>query len=397
MGEFMNAQLIRDEIYQKESLYIDWRRHFHQNPELSMQESKTSAYIANLLTEWGTPFITIGKHSLIGQIGNPESPGIVLRADMDALPIHEADLNLSRPKNCISSQPGISHACGHDAHMAMLLGALHYFMEHPELLQNRKVIFVFEEAEETGEGIKAVMAALRPYQPSGFFGIHVYNTMPTGTICVDDGARMAGQYCLDIRFIGTEGHGARPDLAKSPIFAAADFLTSLSTAFQNQIPPGEVATLGFGTIHGGTLRNIIPKEVVLTGTTRYFKREIIEIATRIIERTARSTAEIHGVEVRFGSEHGPKMAPCINEPVFSSKMRGSIEQAVPGAVVSVEPWYASESMSEYLNSFGGAMAHLGIANTGQGSGSGHHTPEFDVDESALKLGVLAYVLAGLQE
>lgn len=391
----MNHQKIRDEIYRDESSYIDWRRHFHEHPELSMQETETSNYIGGLLDEMGIRWEKAGKHSLIGQLGDPRSPGIVLRADMDALPIQEAGCNLCREKNCISANAGISHACGHDAHMAMLLGALRYFSRHSELLQNRRIVFVFEEAEETGEGIGAVMEALQKYRPSGFFGIHVYNTMPTGTICIDDGARMAGQYCLDIKFIGTEGHGARPDLAKSPIFAAADFLTSLTTAFQNQIPPGEVATLGFGTIHGGTLRNIIPKEVLLTGTTRYFKPEIIEIAARVIERTARSTAEIHGIDVVFGAEHGPKMDPCINEPIFSKNMREALEQAVPGAVVSVDPWYASESMSEYLNAFGGAMAHLGIASDEVGSGSGHHTPEFDVDESALKLGVLSYVLAGL--
>lgn len=391
----MDYQAIRDEIYQAETKYIAWRRHFHEHPELSMNESSTSAYIGRLLDEMGVRWEKVGKHSLIGEIGNPDSSEIVLRADMDALPIQESDNNLTREKSCKSNVQGISHACGHDAHMAMLLGALDYYVKHPELLRERRIVFVFEEAEETGEGIGAVMEALKKYRPSGFFGIHVYNTMPTGSICIDDGPRMAGQYCLDIKFVGSEGHGARPDLARSPIFAAADFLTSLSTAFQNQIPPGEVATLGFGTIHGGTLRNIIPKEVALTGTTRYFKREVLDIAVSVIERTARSVAEIHGVSVVFGSEHGPKMAPCINDAAFSAKMRSAVNQSVPGSVVSVEPWYASESMSEYLDAFGGAMAHLGIANPLYGSGSGHHTPEFDIDEAALKLGVLGYVIAGL--
>lgn len=393
----MDYQKIRDEINQNTAQFIAWRRHFHQNPELSMQETKTSEYIANLLTSWGICWERVGQHSLVGQIGNPHAPGIVLRADMDALPIQETDFNLCQKKDCISVNPGISHACGHDAHMAMLLGALDFYTKHPELLKNRRVVFVFEEAEETGEGIAAVMHTLQKYTPSGFFGIHVYNPMPTGTICIDAGARMAGQYCLDIRFIGMEGHGARPDLARSPIFAAADFLTSLSTAFQNQIPPGEVATLGFGTIHGGSLRNIIPREVALTGTTRYFKSEILEIATQIIQRTARAICDIYGVEVAFGPEHGPKMAPCINDAMFSAKMRKAVDKAVPGAVISVEPWYASESMSAYLDTYGGAIAHLGICNPKLGSGAGHHTPEFDIDEEALKLGVLSYVLAGLSD
>lgn len=377
------AEALRDYV-------VQCRRTVHGFAEVSGQEFQTSAFIRAELEALGLPVEAVSTTGLLATLdtGRP-GPCIALRADIDALPLPEQPHNLAGPRTCISQNPATCHACGHDAHTAMLLGAAKALAACRDTLCGA-VYFCFEEGEENGGGVQGMLAALAGRRVDTCWAIHVYAGLASGKICLDAGPRMAGAAGVDITVQGRGGHGSRPDLSVNPVFCAAAILTNVSTAWVNQIPAGETVTLGVTGIQGGETANVIPDTARIFGSLRFFNAEEGRKAAALFQTVAEHTAAMNRCTVRFGPQFQVLCGPVYNAPQYAALAQAAVAEVLPaGAVVPCEPWYASESFSRYCKAYPCVMAHLGIHNPACGSGAAHHNGAFDVDENVLPLGLAA--------
>ena len=267
-----------------EPYIIDCRRKVHTFAEVAMQEDKTHAFILEEAKKLGLPYEEVPTTSVIVKMDTGR-PGMVvaLRADIDALPLAENPNNLAGPRTCVSEKGNTCHACGHDAHTSMLLGAMQVLYRRKDKL-NGTVLFCFEEGEEPNSGVEALLKALEKYDVDRCWAIHVYAELEEGKMCVDPGPRMAGAAIIDVTFVGKSGHGSRPDLAVNPVFCGANFLNNLSVAFSNQITAGKTVTMGLTMFHAGEVGNVIPETARIQGSYRFFDLEEGKKAVRITSR-----------------------------------------------------------------------------------------------------------------
>jgi len=386
----MTNEDIKQQTEALKDYVVDCRRKIHRLAEVGPMEFKTSAFIKSQIEEVGLPFEKAGNTGLLAILdtGKP-GPHIALRADIDALPVHENSNNLAGPRVCVSDDPNTCHACGHDAHSAMLLGSMRALVANKDTLCGI-VYFCFEAGEENGTGIDDMLAALSKYKIDTIWGIHVYASLESGKICVDAGPRMAGVAGVEVNFIGQGGHGSRPDLSKNPVYCAANFLNNLAVAYVNQISAEETVTLGLTSIQGGTVGNVIPDTAKVIGTLRFFNVEEGKKGYKILEKVAENTAEMHNCKVKFGERVGVLGNPVVNNEECSALAKKVLPEVLPeGTVAPCEKWYASESFGRYLEIYPGILAFLGIQNPVYGSGAQHHNEYFDVDEKVLTLGMLS--------
>ncbi|NCB32676.1 MAG: amidohydrolase [Erysipelotrichia bacterium] len=386
----LSNELIQRVANEENDYVIDCRRAIHKMAEISGTEEKTSAFIIEEIKKAGLPFEMVSKTGLIATLDTGKAgPGIALRADIDALPLHEEDNNQKGPRTCVSDNPGTCHACGHDAHAAMLLGAIKALTANKDKLSGT-IYFCFEEGEENGGGAVQMLEAMGRRHIDTCWAIHVYAGLDSGRICVDPGPRMAGAAGAAVTVIGKGGHGSRPDMTSNPVFCAAAILTNLSTAFVNQITAGQTVTCGMASIQGGTTGNIIPDKAEINGSFRFFDVEQGAKAVEILKSVATHTAAMNKCTVEFDPRTRVLVTPVINDTYYGELARKALTEVLPkGAVVSCEPWYASESFSRVTAKYRAVFAHLGINNAEYGSGAPHHNGFFDVDENVLKLGVMS--------
>ena len=366
---------------------IRWRRELHRFPEPGGQEFRTAALVQGEAQAMGLQVLTVGETGRIA-ILDTGKPGktVLLRADLDALPVPEHPENLRGARIVTSENPGYSHACGHDAHTAMLLGAMEILTELKDTLCGR-VIFCFESDEENGSGWPVLLPVLEGLNIDTCFAIHVLSSLGSGKISLQSGGRMCGMVAVDAQFVGKGGHGSRPDLSVNPVFAAAAALSNLAVAAANRITPGEVLTLGITAIQGGSVFNVIPDRARILGTMRYFNREIGQIALDMEKSVFDHTAAMYGCTVEYAPRNKIYLEPVVNDADCVRMLRA----ALPGGwLEDCEPWYASETFSVCMNRWPGALAFLGIKNETLGSGAEHHNERFDVDESALWQGAVCY-------
>ena len=366
---------------------IRWRRELHRFPEPGGQEFRAAALVQGEAQAMGLQVLTVGETGRIA-ILDTGKPGktVLLRADLDALPVPEHPENLRGARVVTSENPGFSHACGHDAHTAMLLGAMEILTELKDTLCGR-VIFCFESDEENGSGWPVLLPVLEGLNIDTCFAIHVLSSLGSGKISLQSGGRMCGMVAVDAQFVGKGGHGSRPDLSVNPVFAAAAALSNLAVAAANRITPGEVLTLGITAIQGGSVFNVIPDRARILGTMRYFNREIGQIALDMEKSVFDHTAAMYGCTVEYAPRNRIYLEPVVNDADCVRMLRS----ALPGGwLEDCEPWYASETFSVCMNRWPGALAFLGIKNETLGSGAEHHNEHFDVDESALWRGAVCY-------
>lgn len=375
-----------------ESYIIECRRKVHTFAEVAMKENKTHAFILEEANKLGLPWEEVPTTSIIVKLDTGR-PGkvVALRADIDALPLAEAETNLTGPRICRSEQPNTCHACGHDAHTAMLLGAMQVLTRLRDKLSGT-VLFCFEEGEELNSGVNALLEALEKYHVDTCWGIHVYADLSEGKLSVDPGPRMAGACDVDVTFHGKSGHGSRPDLAVNPIFCGANFLNNLSVTFPQQLTAGKTVTMGITMFHGGDAANVIPETARIQGTLRFFDLEAGRKAQRLIKQTADHTAAIHNCTVEYGTWSDFIAGPTVNDPACSEMADRILSEILPeGTVVHCEPWYAGESFRLWLEKWPGVFAFLGIENKAEGFGAPHHNTHFDLNEKILKTGTIATV------
>ncbi|MCF0151413.1 MAG: amidohydrolase [Firmicutes bacterium] len=375
-----------------EDYTIQCRRTVHTFAETGGNEVKTRAFICKQLEEDGIPYELLEGTGVLGIIdsGKP-GPGVVLRADIDALPMKEEPNNLKGPRVCISENPETCHSCGHDAHTAMLLASARALAQHKDTMTG-KVFLAFEQGEENGSGIGPMLKALSKYDSeiTCCWAIHVLSRLDSGLISIDEGPRMAAGAGIDIKVIGKGGHGSRPDLSINPVFCAAAITTNVATAWANQIPAGETVTLGITQINGGEVGNIFPDTCEIKGSMRYFNHELGVKAVDIFKKVAEHTAAMNNCRVEFGPRMMAFGQPLVNTSKWAKMAQKGISEVLPaGSVVQTEPQYSSESYGMYLSKYSGMMSWVGVGNPEVGAGAIHHNGFFDIDEAALKVGVIS--------
>lgn len=367
------------------------RRWLHEHPELSGCETETLGYIVKALEALHLGIHIVPGGGVLGVLGEGE-PCVLLRADCDALPIQESPTNLTFPRCCVSQNPGVMHACGHDAHMAMLLGAARALAAHREEIPGC-VLFVFERGEEKGG--KGYLEHLLPYIEEKFavgacYATHVRWDIPSGKIAVPEGAAMAGAFGFDVTLHGKGGHGSRPDLAVSPIDCFAAIHAQLLALRMRAAAPEQVLTYSLGLVQAGEQGNTIPETLRFAGTVRTF--DTAGAGERFAKETRRiidGTCEAQGCTAEYTHFSKP-LYEVRNHPEAAARAKQAIARNVGMlSLTAASPWMASESMSAYLKLWPGVLTFTGIRNEKVGAGANHHTPQFDLDEAALLPGAAA--------
>ena len=387
-----------------EAQMIADRRWLHEHPELSGQETQTLEYITRALEEMGLSVHVVPDGGVIGVLNEKEKGScVLLRADVDALPVLESTKNLSGERCCISQNPGMMHACGHDAHAAMLLGAARALSANREKVPGC-VLFVFERGEEKGG--KGFLENLLPYIDEHFnvgacYATHVRWDIPSGKIAVPDGIAMAGGFGFRLAIHGRGGHGSRPDLASSPIDCFCEIHQQVSALRMRTVSPDQVLTYSLGMVQSGEQSNVIPETLEFAGTVRtYDTANAGERFAAEMRTTINHTCAARGCKAEYTHFSKP-LYEVRNNAQAAEMMRQAIAQNIgTESLTECQPWMASETMSAYLKLWPGVLTFTGIRNEELGSGANHHTPQFDVDEAALLPGSAAacgYVLQFFSE
>ncbi len=379
----MTAVDFRSEAESLATQLVSWRRDLHQHPELAFQEVRTSALVADVLRRLGLEVRTgVGRTGVVGTLaGRSPGPTVMLRADMDALPIPEAS-----EAPYASQHAGTMHACGHDGHVAIALGAAMLLARHTADLAGR-VLFVFQPAEEGLGGASAMIAdgVFADGLPSAAFALHLWNSMPAGRVCAQAGPMMAAADILRITVRGRGGHGALPHEAVDAIAVTGQILSALQTIVSRNVDPQETAVLSIGTVHGGTAFNIIAETVELEGTIRTFSPAVRETVL------ARLRVLLDGVTSGMGARYDlivQAVAPAVvNDPAVTEVARAAAVQVVGATSVAWHaPLMVSEDFAEFQQLVPSCFMLLGSGNAGLGLNAPHHSPRFDFDESALPIG-----------
>ncbi len=359
------------------------RRDLHAHPELGFQEVRTAGIIAKRLTELGYTVRTgLGKTGVTGLLkGGKPGKTVLLRADIDALPIREETDVPWR-----SETVGVMHACGHDAHTAMGLAAAAILAkEAPSLAGD--LFFVFQPAEELLIGAEAMLkdGALEGVRADAAFAIHVMNRWPVGTVAICDGAAMTSADKLTLTITGRGGHGASPHLAIDPIVASAQIITALQTLVSRETPPLSTAVLSLTTLKAGTAFNIIPDAVEMTGTLRCFDAALRDKLLAGLRRTAEGLAASLRCTARVESQF---LTPALlNDPAVTALAR-EVAATIVGEsrVVAAEPLTGSDDVAYFWEKVPGCYAFVGSAKPEWSPAPAAHNAKFDIDESALEIG-----------
>jgi amidohydrolase len=356
------------------------RRELHAHPELSWEEHETAARVLTALRQMGlSPRAGIAKTGIICDLpGDPEAPLIVLRADLDALPLVE-QTGLAFASN----RPGVMHACGHDGHIAMLLGAAELLLAAG--LRGARVRLIFQPAEERGEGAAAMVAEGALDGVSAAYGLHLDRSYPVGTIVVGDGTVNASADAFTIRVRGEGGHAARPHETSDALLCGAAIVTALQAIVAREIDPAQAAVLTVGRFQAGTGANVIASEATLSGTLRARDPAVRRHLIDALGRVARAVGAAHRAAVEVSIAVGP--AEVVNEGAALLSGRAAALQVVgpAGLLPGVGLNMGAEDFSAFLARVPGCFVRIGACPA---SGISHpaHSPRFDFDEAAMPIG-----------
>lgn len=388
-SQSINLDQIRPEISILQSSLVKWRRSLHQKPELGFQEQITAEFIRQKLQEWEIPHQTgIAKTGIVATIAS-NSPGKVLaiRADIDALPIQEANEVPYR-----SQHDGKMHACGHDGHTAIALGTAYYLSQHKDSWQGT-VKIIFQPAEEGPGGAKPMIEAgvLCNPEVDAIIGLHLWNNLPLGTIGVRSGALMAAVECFRCQIFGKGGHGAMPEQTVDSIVVASQIVNALQTIVSRNVNPLDAAVVTVGEFKAGTALNVIADTARLSGTIRYFNPELESLIRERLEVIIAGICQMHGADYEL--DHWQLYPPTINDSAIAQLVHSVAETVVetPVGVVPECQTMGGEDMSFFLQEVPGCYFFLGSANPDKGLAYPHHHPRFDFDETVLGMGVEIFV------
>ncbi|MEM7057244.1 MAG: M20 aminoacylase family protein [Pseudomonadota bacterium] len=360
----------------------EWRQDIHRHPELGYQETRTMGLIAEKLRAWGLDAVEtgLGKTGVVGVLHGRNGPGeaILLRADMDALPITEEG-----DHDHVSESPGVMHACGHDGHTTMLLGAAKHLAETRNF--DGTVYFCFQPAEEGGAGAKAMIddGLFQKYPASAVFGMHNEPGMPVGQFAVRPGPVMASADEFIIKVRGRGGHAAFPHEAADPVLAAAQIVTALQSIVTRKVPASAPAVVTVATFHAGTISNVIPDEAVITGTTRTFDSAIYDLILGEMRRICDNVADAMGVTASV-EVNGPVYPATVNDPEQTDLAARVLDAMVGAENVErdQEPGMGSEDFSYMAQAKPGCFVFIGNGDT-----ASLHNAKYDFNDDAAPVGV----------
>jgi len=362
------------------------RRQFHENPELGFQEFETAKIVAERLRSMGVEDVRTGiaVTGVTGLIRGGKGPGkvVLLRADMDALPIHEEN-----DVPYCSKVDGKMHACGHDAHTAMLLGIARVLIDRKdEFAGTIKVLF--QPAEEGGGGARVMIdeGVLSDPDVDAVFGMHMDQGHPLGTISTRPGPAMAAADRFYVTIKGKGGHGAHPDLTHDPIAIGAQIVTALQTIVAREIDPVKPAVCTVGALIAGEAPNVIPDTATLRGTLRSFDPDVREHLAEAVERLVRGIATAMRAEVDYDYAQG--YPATVNHPEMTRLVMDVAAEVVGTEnVIEAPPMMGAEDFSYFLEQKPGCFYFVGSANEERGLNWGHHHPRFDIDEESMANGM----------
>ena len=370
---------------------IDLRRDFHQNPELGLQEFNTARKVEGILKALGLETKMFVNGTGVRGFLKGSEPGetIALRADMDALPIQE---ETGLPYQ--SQNKGVMHACGHDAHTAMLLGAATILSEMKKELKGN-VAFIFQPAEEIGAGAKAMVEEGVLEGVNRIFGLHVYSILPLGILGYRPGPLMAAGDFFDVKITGRGGHGAQPHLTVDPIVMTANAISTLQTVVSREVDPVESAVISICKMNGGEAYNVIPETATFGGTIRSHKQELREVLPRRIKEILDGV--VSGMRGSYEFNLMSKFPATINDEEMTAFVVKLAKEILGEDKLSLlRPLMGSEDFSFYLQKVPGTLVFLGVENKEKGVNYPLHHPKFNIDEDILPLGTALYVSVAME-
>jgi carboxypeptidase Ss1 len=373
---------------------ISIRREIHRHPELSYQEKRTSELVSSKLRSLGLEVRTgVGGTGVVGLLrGKGEGKVVGLRADMDALPVSEmTDLPFK------SEVPGVMHACGHDAHTAILLGVAEVLSMNADLLKG-SVKFLFQPAEEDGGRGGALPmiedGALEDPHVDHVFGLHIVSDCPSGVICYRPGPVMAAPDSFKIIVKGRGGHGSRPDDTVDPIWIGSQIVSTLYGLRSRVVPQTKPLVISVCSFHSGTKDNIIPDQAVLEGTIRTLDEDLRSMVKTKVAEMVNSLCSSMGAQchVSFMADAYPV---TVNDPIVTEKAASLLKEA-GFKLLEIEPVMGGEDVSRFLQRAPGTYYFLGTRNESKGCIYPNHSSKFTIDEDVLKVGVSSLSLLAIQ-
>lgn len=366
---------------------VEWRRDFHRHPELGFQEVRTAGIVAAHLQELGLEVSTgVGKTGVIAMVEPDDLPDdsetVLLRFDMDALPIHE---ETGLP--FASENAGVMHACGHDGHTAIGMGVAQLLTRHRNELPGR-VKLVFQPAEEGLGGAMAMISdgALEESQPAAAYGLHLWSRLPYNQVVVQPGPLWAAADMFTLTVHGKGGHGATPHDTIDATLVASQLVVALQTIVSRNANPSDTAVVTVGAFHSGNAGNVISERAVLEGTIRSFAPEVRSLLLERIDEVCTGICQAFGARYEF--EMHSCVPATINSEAGAGVMEGIANEVVGEEnVAQIAPMMVGEDMAEFLNRAPGCFVLVGAASPEEGFYSPHHSPTFDFEESVMPTGV----------
>ncbi len=381
----MSIKILPEVVAIKDEIIAN-RRDFHKHPELRFEEHRTAKVIAEKLESYGIDIKTgIGKTGVVGDLyGKDGGKAIALRADMDALPVQEtSDVSYK------SQNEGIMHACGHDGHMAMLLGAAKILLQNKDRLSGN-IRFIFQPAEEGEGGARYMIVDGCLENVDEIYGMHLWNYQPYGEIGVKSGPIMAAADIFDITIKGIGGHGAMPQGTVDAIVVASNLIINLQTIVSRNTDPLQSTVITVGKINGGHGFNVIADEVKLRGTVRAMTEENRQMVKTRMQEIIDGIAKASGAKIVMDYQEG--YPPTINDTDASQKVVQAADKIVSKGTIEPYLTMGAEDFSYYLQKIPGCFFFIGSAPSDKKLMSvPHHCSHFDIDERALLVGTSMFV------
>lgn len=373
---------IHEDAKKYEEYVIGLRQEFHRHPELSDQEVWTSGRICEELDKMGIPYTRVAGTNVVGLIdtGRPGKT-IAFRGDIDALPVHE-EANVPFK----SEIDGLMHACGHDSHAAMVLGAARILNDHKDELTG-KIYVCFQKGEEVGIGARDIVEYLK--EQGGVdkaFGLHIAANLPTGFISLTEGPSMAGACNWQVVVKGKGGHGSMPYASIDPIKPLAEILLRVTSLMVNRMDTLEPIVVSPCYFHAGTADNIIPETAEMRGTIRYFKEEALDRTLELVEQISRDIAASYDATATLTYSRG-KTIPVDNDAASIAAAREVVENIDGLTAIQAPKLMGSDNFADFVHAFPGFYCFMGAGFDGPDGSLPNHHPRFTLDEKAFRLGV----------